>query len=98
MLSAELTQCDQNRFAPACPVTGPLCIRPGTTLTPRTERKDRTMTGRTTADQRRQFLREAPSSSESVEVGRIALVINTKNEEEKLAGALESCPGVDDIV
>ena len=56
------------------------------------------MTGRTTAAQRRQFLREAPAPSESVEVGRIALVINTKNEEGKLAGALESCPGVDDIV
>ena len=56
------------------------------------------MTGRTTAAQRRQFLREAPSPSDSVEVGRIALVINTKNEEGKLAGALESCPGVDDIV
>ena len=56
------------------------------------------MTGRISTARQRQVHDNAPDSSEPVGGGRIALVINTKNEEGKLAGALESCPDVDDIV
>jgi hypothetical protein len=56
------------------------------------------MTGRTTAAKPKGTQRDKATSLGSAQSGTIALVINTKNEEAKLAAAIASCVGVDDIV
>jgi Glycosyl transferase family 2 len=56
------------------------------------------MTGRTTASKPKDASKMRVTSSGNAGGVTIALVVNTKNEEAKLAAAIASCLGVDDIV
>ena len=92
---AELTRCDPVGWSGAPPRS---TLSPDSTLIPLRSGRTSTITGRTTATTPKGVPRGQADLSEDVRAGTIGLVINTKNEEAKVAAAIASCLGVDDIL